>query len=81
MGQKIKINENLTNIFNYIESLKEPCTYMDLIQYCIDYDLYQEFYLNNHIINYLYEEKMRWFENEKKKNLSSSYRFTSDLNI
>ena len=60
---KIKVNDNLTNIFNFIESSLKPFSYYELIQYVLDYDLYQEFYLNNAIINRLYEEKM----NELKK--------------
>lgn len=59
MAQKIIVNDNLTNIFNFITSTKEKISYMELIQYCIDYDLYKEFYLNNQIINRLYEEKMK----------------------
>ena len=58
MAQKIIVNDNLTNIFNYINSAKEPISYMELIQYVIDYDLYKEFYLNYEIIKYLYEDKM-----------------------
>ena len=58
MAQKILVNDNLTNIFNYINSAKEPISYMELIQYVIDYDLYKEFYLNHEIIKYLYEDKM-----------------------
>ena len=59
MAQKIIVNDNLTNIFNYINSAKEPISYMELIQYVIDYDLYKEFYLNHEIIKYLYEDKMK----------------------
>ena len=59
MAQKIIVNDNLTNIFNYINSAKEPISYMELIQYVIDYDLYNEFYLNHEIIKYLYEDKMK----------------------
>lgn len=66
---KIKVNDNLTNIFNFIESRTEPIKYQELVQFVIDYDLYQEFYLNNVIINRMFDEKMKGFErgiNEKE---------------
>ena len=66
---KIKVNDNLTNIFNFIESRTEPIKYQELVQFVIDYDLYQEFYLNNVIVNRLFDEKMKGFErgiNEKE---------------
>lgn len=67
---KIKVNDNLTNIFNYIETQMVPFTLYDLVQYILDYDLYQEFYLNQQLIYRLYDEKIKSFENrkEEKKN-------------
>ena len=67
---KIKVNDNLTNIFNYIETQMVPFTLYDLVQYILDYDLYQEFYLNQQLIYRLYYEKIKSFENrkEEKKN-------------
>lgn len=62
MAQKIKVNDNLTNIFNFIQSSKERITFMELIQYCIDYDLYKEFYLNQQIIFRLLDERNQSFE-------------------
>lgn len=62
MAQKIKVNDNLTNIFNFIQSSKEELSFMDLIQYCIDYDLYKEFYLNQQIIFRLLDEKNQTFK-------------------
>ena len=56
---KIKVNDNLTNIFNFIESRTEPVKYHELVQFVIDYDLYKEFYMNNVIINKLFDEKMK----------------------
>ena len=67
---KIKVNDNLTNIFNYIQSSKTELSFHDLVQYCLDYDLYQEFYLNQQIIYRLFDEKNRLIregdKNEKK---------------
>lgn len=62
MAQKIKVNDNLTNIFNFIQSSQKRLSFMDLIQYCIDYDLYKEFYLNQQIIFRLLDEKNQTFE-------------------
>lgn len=56
---KIKVNDNLTNIFNYIQSTKTEISFYDLVQYVLDYDLYQEFYLNQQIIYRLLDEKNR----------------------
>lgn len=63
---KIKVNDNLTNIFNYIETQMTPFTLHDLVQYALDYDLYHEFYLNQQLIYRLYEEKIKQFEKEDK---------------
>lgn len=54
---KIKVNENLTNIINFIHSRTVPVTWFDLVQYCIDYDLYKELYLNHFLISKLLDEK------------------------
>lgn len=62
---KIKVNDNLTNIFNYIDSQLTEFSFKDLVQYVLDYDLYQEFYLNQQIIFKLYEEKNRLFKERK----------------
>lgn len=64
---KIKVNDNLTNIFNYIESQLNIFPFKDLVQYVLDYDLYQEFYLNQHIIFKLYEEKIENLRREKNE--------------
>jgi len=53
---KVGINENLTSIFNYINSSPKFIRWSDLIQYCIDYDLYIEFYMNINIIQLLVNE-------------------------
>lgn len=64
---KIKVNDNLTNIFNYIQSAQDEFTYHDLVQYVLDYDLYQEFYLNQQIIFRLFDEKIDILRKEKMK--------------
>lgn len=65
---KIKVNDNLTNIFNYISSNPEYIEFKDLVQYVIDYDLYKEFFLNQQIIFRLLDEhnlKMKGGKYEK----------------
>ena len=44
-------------IFNYIISSESKIVYKDLLQFCIDYDLYKEFYLNLNVWKILIEEK------------------------
>lgn len=55
----IKVNDNLLMIFQFINECLSPVGYNELIQYCIDFDLYKEFYTHNHIINKLYDWKMQ----------------------
>lgn len=50
---KIGVNENLTSIFNYVNSSPKYVKWDELIQYCIDYELYIEFYMNINIIEKL----------------------------
>lgn len=64
---KIKVNDNLLNIFNFIQSNLKPIGYNELLQYVLDYDLYQEFYLNHAIIIKLFDEKNRSFIKEEEK--------------
>lgn len=53
---KIRVNENLTSLFNYIREYDGIVTWFDLIQYSLDYKLYQELYVNNMIIDRLINE-------------------------
>lgn len=64
---KIKVNDNLTNIFNFIQSALKPFTFQELVQYVLDYDLYQEFYLNQQIIYRLYDEKIKQLSKQKER--------------
>ena len=54
---KIKVNDNLVNILNYINTADKHISYLELFQFVIDYDLYAEFYYNQQIILKLVEEK------------------------
>lgn len=61
--KRTSINDNFTNIFNYIQSSKEKVTYADLLQYVIDYDQYKEYYLNYHIFKDILLEKNESLDN------------------
>ena len=54
---KIKVNDNLVNILNYINTADKQISYLELFQFVIDYDLYAEFYYNQQIILKLVDEK------------------------
>lgn len=44
-------------IQNYILSSLEPVSFKDLLQYCIDYQLYEELYVNITVFEILRDEK------------------------
>lgn len=54
---KIEINDNFIMIMNYINSAQEVISYKELLQFCIDYQLYMELYLNLKVFEKLIEEK------------------------
>lgn len=58
MNMRIKVNDNLIMIFQFINECTAVVGYNELIQYCIDFELYKEFYTHNHIINKLFDWKM-----------------------
>ena len=62
---KVEINDNFNMIHNYILSATEPILFKDLVQYCIDYDLYKELYVNLPIFRILIEEKNLSFNKQK----------------
>lgn len=53
---KIKVNENLTSLFNFIREFDGIVKWIDIIQYALDYRMYQELYVNNIIIDRLIRE-------------------------
>ena len=54
---KLEINDNFNMILNFIISATEPITFKELLQYCLDYDLYKEFYVNLSVFRILLDEK------------------------
>ena len=59
---KIKVNDNFTNIMNYIRAADHRVTYYELLQYCIDYDQYKELYTNYHVFKDLILEHNKEIE-------------------
>ena len=59
---KVEINDNFNMILNYINSSLVEITYKELVQYCVDYDLYRELYVNFHIFEKLVQEKNKSLE-------------------
>lgn len=62
---KVEVNDNFNMIHNYILSAVEPIKFNDLVQYCIDYDLYKEFYVNLPVFRVLIEEKNLSFHKQE----------------
>lgn len=53
---KVGMNEDLIAILTYINTAPGIVLWQDLIQHCIDYDLYIELYMNIEIITKLLEQ-------------------------
>jgi len=54
---KLEINDNFNMIMNFILSANDPISFKELLQYCLDYDLYKEFYVNLAVFRVLLDEK------------------------
>lgn len=48
--------ENITAIMTYIQEQDSIVSWAEIIQYCIDFDLFKELYLNHFLINHLIVE-------------------------
>lgn len=58
MGKlKIQINDNWNMIYNYINSATEKISWFELVQFCVDYQCYKEFYLNINVWKILVDER------------------------
>lgn len=53
---KVGYTEDLNSIVNYINTSEKRVLIKDLIQFCVDYDLYIELYMNFPIIDSLVTE-------------------------
>lgn len=54
--KKVKINENLTSLFNFINDSEKLISWKELVQFALDYDMYEELYLNSHILQKLIDD-------------------------
>ena len=63
---KVKPNENLFAIFNYINSDEYYLSYQEIIQFCLDYEYYKELYEHWHIVKPLIDQ-----HNETHRNMRS----------
>ena len=65
---KVKVNENLTSLFNFIKEYRGVLSWFELVQWAIDYDMYQELYIHNMIISKLVDEhnKVEIYKLKKK---------------
>lgn len=56
---KVGYTEDLNSIFNYINTSEKSVVLSELIQFCSDYDLYIELYMNYPIIKDFIDEHNR----------------------
>lgn len=64
---KVKFNQKLLSIFNYIDTCENPISFDDIVSWSIDMDCYTELYVNYHII-----EKLRIEHNEDVQKVLSN---------
>lgn len=69
---KIEVSEGLTSILNYITSAESFVLWSELVQYCIDYDLYKDLYIHLNVVDKLVNEHNRIKVNEYNKIKQSS---------
>ena len=50
---KIKVNQNLLSLFNYINTSETYVTWSELIQWALDYECYKELFLHHLMIDHL----------------------------
>lgn len=48
--------ENFTSLMNYINEYDGIVYWFDIVQFALDYQMYNELYLNHFMIKYLIEE-------------------------
>lgn len=64
---KIKVNENLTEIFQFIRECDHIISWDELITHCLDYNMYPEFYLHRPVIELLVNEHDELIKSKKWK--------------
>ena len=69
---RIKLNDNLRNLINYIDSLSDipdvDISWRQYLQYAIDLDMFKEFTMNYYMLRDLWNEKVKEIKNKDNKN-------------
>lgn len=60
---KIKVNENLTSLINYINECTNYVDWFEFVQFAIDYNMYQELYTHHFILQKLVNEHDKQIQN------------------
>lgn len=53
---KIKVTENLTSLINHINECENLSSWFELVQFSIDYGMYEDLYKNHFILQHLMDE-------------------------
>lgn len=69
---KIKFNQKLLSIFNYIDTCENPVSFTELVDWSVDMDCYKELFVNMHIIEKLRQEHNTDIELKKLKELEEN---------
>lgn len=64
---RIKVNENLTEIIQFIRESDHIISWNELIQHCLDYNMYPELYLHRPIFEHLINEHDELIRSKKWK--------------
>lgn len=75
---KIKINDNLLAIFEYIRTYKHYIDVNELVKWCMDYEYYKELYENFHVIRSCLDDHNKQFPD---RDLIAEYHRSTDVVI
>ena len=64
---KVGYTEDLNSIINYVKTSDKYVTIADVIQFCVDYELFIELYMNYPIIHDLINEQNQLLAIRKRK--------------
>lgn len=60
---KIAVTENLTSLINYIRELDHEVDWHEFVQFAIDYECYQDLYINIPVLNLLVQDHNKQIQN------------------
>ncbi len=61
---KIKFNENLISILNFIDNNSHSISFREMLQWCIDMECYEDYYKHYHIIKPILDEHNKKCSND-----------------